>query len=1246
MTLSGNDLELMFGGVFERENLPDPGQPDRLISADVIRALLLGLPFGDPQFDSQQRQPVGRLIIKGALIAAGPNDEPLNLVDAGTTQVDQPPALIFENCRFECPIDLSHARLGRLSLKGSRLIALKAHGASFAGTVDLSEIASSEVVTPDPGHIGRKPKCEIDMTGARIVGHLRAKDAALTVRYRAPGKRRASGEPAPFALILSDSQIDGEVHLDRSTLDGGVSLARAKVRGGLWMTGGTVLAEWDDDSIVLEQAHLGGSVVLRAASDRTPMIAFRSVGSISMYATTIDGEVYCAGAALALRESSADWSTSRQQCIHVYQSTIAKQLRFHEATDDRLHISDAERAAPTWFDYAGAILIQNSSAGGLTIRGTPIGVEKEKGIAPPPRSIDISQSSFAGDVTIDAANSEFDDEADRRHVTGALNAGWSKFERDFAVGNVACNRLQLYDSRINGELLVEKARFGERIGAGRSSINRIRIADVEANNLEMTGARVTNDFDVRSLGCETIVGAPLHVGGKLSIIGVSELKTLDLSESEIDKGLSLIAIDQTSHSGHFALTGAKIGANCDLRQIVSRTSIKCNRLCVAGDLSISNVSIAASTWDWMQLSLANAHVVGSLQLSGIEFKPFISNQARGVELAFYPSWNLVEVHQDTMGDAALLVKQSNTYERFRTRSLGNDNDSSGDVVLLDCTSPPIHRMNAEHLKLTDANVQDYLKFFCAYVWGEHGAFRLITDPAEFDWLYAAGSEQVPCPDLADRLALKIIERTPEHYAINAIVSYSDALFASNFKVYASGLVEMLDDQPLSQNIGKDRLFRYDAPPYRLAPRSNDFRSEFVTFGAPWRRYDENDLSQRYRRDDVFALDLSAARVGALHDDLGRALGPHVNLNLPVFYFDVLDIDRPGTAASHGGAVKEEKIEDQFKAASGTALATDLSPVELRLKWLDRNKISDETVSRYVKAGSTNQFDAYPYERVADCYRKSGRSDDALAILRAKSAIVSDHWQRDWRRKWREFLFGGRSTTAQVLGVLAAVVALIAYSLATPQRVGSNDAVFALDAFGNSGTLAAAGSAVALLAILGAALFWGPWILRKLFGVCFGYGLGMGRALATVVACVLAGWVAVEVANRGALRTPEIPVLGIPEVKLWDFSDMPQALVLSQTPVLTMVRTSENGIEPRAVAASADALGDEIACGNQINGFIYSLDVFLPLVDLQQEAQCQPTQQAWGVGWRWGKAAYALLGWIVVSLSIVMMTGFLRRQSVE
>ncbi len=1246
MTLSDNDLELMFGGVFEREKVPEPGQNDRLISAEVIRALLLGLPFGDERFDSQQRQPIGRLIVRGALIATGGDGgEVLNLVDAGTAQGDQPPAIIFENCLFQCPIDLSHARLGRLSLKGSRLVSLKAHGASFAGNVDFSEIATSEAIVPDPAFPGRKPKCEIDMGGAHIAGHLRAKDAALTVRYRAPGERRGPNEPVPYALNLADCQIDGEVHIDRATIDGGLSLARAKVRGGLWMTGGTVLAEWDDASLVLEQAHLGGSVVLRAASDRNPMIPFRSVGCISMYATTIDGEVYCSGATLELRQASADWPKPETRCINAYQATIAKQLRFQEAIDDRPHISDAERAATMWFDYAGTILLQNCSAGGLTIRGTPLGAEKANNVPPPQRGIDISQSSFTGDVTIDAAHSQFKDAADRRHMTGALDAGWSKFERDFAVSNVACSRLQLYDSRNNGELLAENARFTERIGAGRSSVNRVRIAHAEANHLEMTSARVTNDCDVRDLTCEAIVGSPMHVGGKLLLAGIKKLKTLDLSESEIDKDLTILAIDQISHSGRFALTGAKVGANCELRQVASRTSLKCNRLRIAGDLSISNVKIVASTWDWMQLSLANANVVGSLQLSGIGFAPFISNQARGVGLPFYPSWSLVEVHQDGMGDTALLVKRSSTYERLKTKRPGSEGDSSGDVVLLDCTSPPIHRMNAEHLKLTDANVQDYLKFFCAYVWGEHGAFRLITDPAELDGLSAAGSDRETRPDLAERLTLKIVERTPEYYTINAIVSYSDALFASDFKIHASGLVEMLDDEPLALNISRDRLFSYDAP-YRSAPRNSEFSADFVKFSSVWERYDEAELSQRYRKDDVFALDLSAARVGALHDDLGRALGPHVNLNLPVFNFEILDIDRPGTAASHGEAAKDGKIEDQFKAVSGKALAADLSHVDLRLKWLDRNKIGDEAVSRYVKAGSTNQFDAYPYERVADCYRKSGRSDDALAILRAKSSIVSDHWQRDWRRKWREFLFGGRSTFTQMLGVLTAFAALVAYSFPSQQRAGADDAVFALDAFGSPSTMAAAGSTVALLVIFGIALYWGPWILRKLFGICFGYGLGMGRALATVVACILAGWVAVEAANRGALRTPEVPLLGIPEAKLWDFAAMPQALVLSQTPVLTMVRTSENGIEPRAVAASADAPGDEIACGNQINGFIYALDVFLPLVDLQQEAQCQPTQQAWGVGWRWGKAAYALLGWVVISLSIVMMTGFLRRQSVE
>jgi hypothetical protein len=71
---------------------------------------------------------------------------------------------------------------------------------------------------------------------------------------------------------------------------------------------------------------------------------------------------------------------------------------------------------------------------------------------------------------------------------------------------------------------------------------------------------------------------------------------------------------------------------------------------------------------------------------------------------------------------------------------------------------------------------------------------------------------------------------------------------------------------------------------------------------------------------------------------------------------------------------------------------------------------------------------------------------------------------------------------------------------------------------------------------------------------------------------------------------------------------------------------------------------EVPCGDEIDSLIYALDVFLPLVDLRQEARCAPSSDAWAAPWVWAKALYALLGWIVTSLAILTVSGIMKRRT--
>lgn len=121
----------------------------------------------------------------------------------------------------------------------------------------------------------------------------------------------------------------------------------------------------------------------------------------------------------------------------------------------------------------------------------------------------------------------------------------------------------------------------------------------------------------------------------------------------------------------------------------------------------------------------------------------------------------------------------------------------GNLFRLNGTSPPIHEVNAKApIKINESNVLDYLRFFCFFVRGEEGPF------------YVSESMDDPnMPKEMDDTTRSVIEGTIRpasfegmneqgHFLCDAVVFYSNALFIANFAIQPSGMIEMLDDEPI------------------------------------------------------------------------------------------------------------------------------------------------------------------------------------------------------------------------------------------------------------------------------------------------------------------------------------------------------------------------------------------------------------------------------------------------------------------
>jgi hypothetical protein len=132
----------------------------------------------------------------------------------------------------------------------------------------------------------------------------------------------------------------------------------------------------------------------------------------------------------------------------------------------------------------------------------------------------------------------------------------------------------------------------------------------------------------------------------------------------------------------------------------------------------------------------------------------------------------------------------------------------GQLYRLNGTSPPIHEVNAAApVRITEENVLDYLRFFCFFVRGEEGPF-LIAEDVDAPDMPKATDERTRSV-IAGTIRPASYEGTNPagHMLCDAVVFYSNALFLANFAVQPSGMIEMINDEP----IAADLPVRVDVP---------------------------------------------------------------------------------------------------------------------------------------------------------------------------------------------------------------------------------------------------------------------------------------------------------------------------------------------------------------------------------------------------------------------------------------------------
>lgn len=224
----------------------------------------------------------------------------------------------------------------------------------------------------------------------------------------------------------------------------------------------------------------------------------------------------------------------------------------------------------------------------------------------------------------------------------------------------------------------------------------------------------------------------------------------------------------------------------------------------------------------------------------------------------------------------------------------------------------------------------------------------------------------------------------------------------------------------------------------------------------------------------------------------------------------------------------------------------------------------------------------------------------------------------------------------------AVVALVALALspaATPDTQGLHDSLL-----------------FAILVLWVLLLVYAAWplmlgVFHFMFKHGFNYGLSPSRAILICAALLVLGTAMTGLARTGSLA----PYTDWDSLYDRDGRLKPNiALVLdvqfqAQAPDGAALNgRMAPGSRDRDRQPGATVVAQPTACDVGVNNFLYAADVFVPLVDLEQESRCtirtapESARDDPYLFWRIAKSLYEIIGWIVISLTIVTISGVMRR----
>ena len=395
-------------------------------------------------------------------------------------------------------------------------------------------------------------------------------------------------------------------------------------------------------------------------------------------------------------------------------------------------------------------------------------------------------------------------------ISGSIWATGARFE---AAGMAAASRaasgaeqeprcaLRAQRSRCTGAIVLSQGTFAGHIDFLTAEVGWLHLDDVtiaSGASISASNARFATHVEISLAPQDTMVALILKnswIGDDLVIRNLPG--QIDISLAHVGGDLRLSLGEASALRVSLDATSIEVMGKASIEGMVApyplpshgsdqvRPPLCFNGGRFHGNFTVRGLTLQSDSATMAALSLDDAVISRVFEAKGLnvlrtrsrelQVEDFEVEAWRSRKLPFYgQDWYLLEVLGSNPAHGRCVVS-------FLRRQ---DGDAA---TILDGSSHRIHALNESlGLNLSDAAMaQDYLGLFCAYVWGDEGAFRVERIQA--------------CEQIAD------------HWQVTAELHYGGEVFAARLRIQRNGHIEMLDDTATGK---KAPRFQFK-PPFRI-----------------------------------------------------------------------------------------------------------------------------------------------------------------------------------------------------------------------------------------------------------------------------------------------------------------------------------------------------------------------------------------------------------------------------------------------